>query len=121
MKILSLLGAVLLVVLVACAGDESSEDTPALTPELTAAEEAWCTFADASNASVQRFDEIFEAGLSDGLPVDQMNAQASARREEYLAEGMDIDEATRAVSADLLVDVVFRTACNQAYLTYGDG
>jgi hypothetical protein len=121
MKILSLLGAVLLVVVVACSGDESSEDTPALIPELSATEEAWCTFTDASEASQLRFDQIFEAGLNSGLPVDQMNAQASGRRGEYRAEGMDIDEATRAVSADLLVDEVFRTACKEAYLIYGDG
>ena len=121
MKTLSLLGAVLLMVLVACSGDEPTEETSGLTPELSAAEEAWCTFPDASDASVLRFDQIFEAGLNDGLPVDQLNAQASARRQEYLAGGMDVDEATRAVSAELLVNPVFRTACKQAYVTYGDG
>jgi len=109
---------VMSIALVACGGDStSSDETGDNDPptELTAAEREWCSFPDGSDESAFRFDLIFEAGLALGLPVDEMNAQASEGRAEYVNSGMDLDEATRAVSADLLEDDVFIAACKLAF------
>lgn len=71
--------------------------------------------ADASENSAVVFDVIFEAGLGLDLPMDELNAKAGSLNEQYLAEGMAVDEAVRAVSTDLLEDDVYIAACQAAY------
>lgn len=90
---------------VACGGGSGSSD----------AARDWCTFADASQKYIDRFDLIFEAGLELGLPMDTINAQAAGLRQEYEAQGMDADAAVRAVSDELLKDPDFVAACELAY------
>jgi len=109
---------VMSIALVACGGNASNSDEAGDTgspTELTAAEREWCSFQDGSDESAFRFDLIFEAGLALGLPVEEMNAQASELRAEYESSGMNSDAATRAVSADLLEEEVFITACKLAF------
>ncbi len=109
---------VVTIAIVACGGNTTGSDQTGDTgspTELTAAEREWCSFPDGSDESALRFDLIFEAGLALGLPVDEMNAQASELRAEYESSGMDLDAATRAVSADLLEEEVFITACKLAF------
>ena len=96
---------VLCSVLVSC-----GEDGP-----LTAAEREWCTLGDSTEETASRFDVIFEAGLSLGLPMDAMNAQASALLEEYMADGMTRDEAVSQISGFLLQEPTFIEACQAAY------
>jgi len=117
MKTLSAM-LVVTIAIVACGGNTTGSDQTGDTgspTELTAAEREWCSFPDGSDESALRFDLIFEAGLALGLPVDEMNAQASELRAEYESSGMDLDAATRAVSADLLEEEVFITACKLAF------
>ena len=111
MKALAVL-VVLCSVLVSCGDDEPSaaEDGP-----LTAEEREWCTLADSTEETARRFDVIFEAGLSLGLPMDAMNAQAAALLEEHMADGMTRDEAVSRVSEDLLQEPTFIEACQAAY------
>lgn len=85
--------------------------------ETASAERAWCAFADASEQSALKFDVIFEAGLSLGLDMDVVNAQAAGLNGEYRASGMTEDEAARAVSDDLFEMDDFVTACGEAYVT----
>ena len=103
------------VAIVAC-GDDAVGDT-----ELTAAEREWCTFEDASEDSALRFDIIFEAGITLELPMDQLNAQAAGLLEEYIAEGMTVDEAARRVSDELLDTETFIVACKQAFADESGG
>jgi hypothetical protein len=95
----------------ACGGDATADTDGGLTD----AERAWCAFDGASPDAALRFDQIFEAGLVASLPMDALNARASALRSEYAEQGMTDDEAVRAVSADLLEDEVFIEACKVAY------
>ena len=103
---------VLCSVLISCGDDgpSTAEDGP-----LTAAEREWCTLGDSTDETANRFDLIFEAGLSLGLPVDALNAQSAALLEEYMADGMTRDEAVARVSDDLLNEPTFIEACQAAY------
>ena len=97
----------------ACGGDDNSPlDDPSL---LTAAEQEWCSFGDATEESAMHFDVIFEAGLALGLNMDLVNMYATDARAEYEAEGMDPDAAVRAVSDDMANDATFAAACKLAY------
>lgn len=107
---IALLLATALVVLTACGDDDASDDS-ALTNE----EREWCSLDEASDETAFRFDQIFEAGLALGLPMDALNAQASALRTEYAEEGLDDDEQVKAVSEALLEEPVYIQACRQAY------
>ena len=96
--------------LTACGGDETDDDSL-----LTAAEREWCSFEDSTEASAQHFDVIFEAGLALGLNMDLVNISATEARAKYEAEGMNPDEAVRAVSDDMATDATFAQACRLAY------
>ncbi len=95
-------------------GDSVVGNDPDAT-QLSTDEREWCSFAGASEADAERFDRIFDAGLSLGLPMDALNSQAAGLREEYVAEGMSLDEATRRVSEQLLEVETFVAACKEAY------
>lgn len=88
---------------------------------LSSAEREWCTFDDSSEESALRFDLIFEAGIILELPMDALNAQAAASLQDYIAEGLTVDEAARRVSDELLETETFVVACKQAYADeFGD-
>jgi len=108
------LSAILLlsIAVIACGDDSDSADA---SIQLTQDEREWCSFADASEASAERFDLIFDAGLILDLPMDALNAQAAGLTDEYLAEGMTRDEATHRVSDELLEVEQFMEACQLAY------
>lgn len=95
--------------LVACGGDAS----------LTEAEREWCSYADDSAASAERFDLIFEMGLALGLDMDTVNAHAAGLRAEYEAEGLTASEAIARVSADLLETESYAEACRAAFAEHG--
>lgn len=114
MKRLTALTLTAVLALAACGGDDT---TAAADDSLTDAERAWCSFDSTSEEDAFRFDQIFESGLFLGLPMDALNAQASALLEQYMEEGMTEDDAVRAVSDDLLEEEVFIAACKEAYAT----
>ena len=109
--------SLLSILVIACGDDADTTDAGALTP----AEREWCTFPDASDASAQRFDLIFEAGLAGGLSMDAVNARADGRRLELLEQGLSPDEAVRTVSEELFDDPTFVEACALGYETFGPG
>jgi hypothetical protein len=113
MKRSLILVLVIALVVIACGDDETTAGT------LTAAEREWCGFDAADDEAAMRFDQIFEAGLGLGLPMDALNAQAAALRTQYAEQGMSDDEAVRAVSDDLLREEAYISACQAAYATYG--
>jgi len=110
---------VAVVTIAACGDGATTEDTEATTGtsgvELTAAEREWCSFSDSGEDSAHRFDVIFQEGLAAGLAMDSVNAEAAALADQYMADGLSADEATRRVSEVLLTDGTFATACKYAY------
>lgn len=117
----------LLSVLVSGCGDDAADTTTSTSTTdstaetiLTAAEVEWCTLGDASDETAFRFDQIFEGGLALGLPMDALNAQASALRTEFETSGMTPEEAVVAVGQALLDEPVFQEACKQAHEMFAD-
>jgi hypothetical protein len=88
---------------------------------LTEEEIEWCTFPDSSEASADRFDQIFQAGLNLGLEMDSLNAIAQASLDDLMAQGMARDEATAAVSQDLFGYEAFTLACHEAFVVANGG
>jgi len=134
--VLATAGTVAAILLMAsCSGDEAGTTTNVseLLPQSTASattvpaptlsDEArdWCRLTAADEASADRFDLIFEAGLNLRLNMDAVNATAGGKRFEYEEAGMSPDEAVRAVSDDLFDLPAFVEACQAAFETYGDG
>jgi len=89
--------------------------TTTAPPELTPDQQEWCSFDTRSPEDALRFDDIFEAGRQEGLPMSNVNAFASARRSELETQGVTPDEAVRIVSEELLDNLDFRLACIAAY------
>ena len=116
MKRAAALLSLLSILVIACGDDDTSGD--GTMPD---AQREWCTFPDASEESAQRFDQIFEAGLADGLEMDALNARADARRLELLEQGLDPDAAVRRVSEELFDDPTFVEACALGFETFGPG
>lgn len=108
--------SLLSILVVACGDDDATGEST-----LSDAQREWCTFPDAGEASALRFDQIFEAGLADRLPMDGVNARADGRRQELLDQGLDPDEAVRQVSKELFEDPTFVEACALGYETFGPG
>jgi hypothetical protein len=133
MKSAALLIIALALTAAACSDDDAGATTPttnAATSDstqvdysatLTAEEIEWCTFTDSSVESADRFDVIFEAGLTLGLEMDSLNALAQANLDERMAQGMARDEAAAAVSQDLFTFEAFTLACHEAFTTANGG
>lgn len=112
----TLTALLVLSMLVTACGDDETTPSDSI---LTSAEQEWCTLADDSDETAFRFDQIFEGGLSRGLPMDALNAQASVLRTEFEAGGLTGDDAIAAVGAALLEEPVFQEACKAAYEMFG--
>ena len=89
-------------------------------PELSDGARDWCRFTGSTDEDADRFDLIFEAGLSLELNMDVVNAAAAGLRTEYESQGMSPDESVQAVSDDLLEYDSFVAACRLAFELHGD-